>query len=253
MTAWHRGPMLAFDLETTGPQPDSARIVTATIIEVGPTGVARTREWLLNPGVDIPAGATAVHGITTTRAREDGTDPGVAVFEITAELGTWLHKGLPVVGHNVAYDFTVLDRECRRHDVDPLDDRLDVVAPVVDTFTIDKAVDRYRKGKRTLEITAAHYGIRLDGAHDATADALAAARIAYRLAEQYPAELQVPLEDLHGLQVGWRTEQQAGLRAYFDRKGIAHDGCSGAWPVQPVPDGWDPAFHAADDVEAGAA
>lgn len=246
MTAWHRGPLIAVDTETTCADPNAARIVTATLIEVGPEGITRTREWLVDPGVDTPAGAAAVHGITTEQAREDGMAAETAVFEIAAELGIWLRKGLPVVGFNVAYDFTVLDRECRRHGIDPLSVRLDSVSPVIDAHVLDRTVDKYRRGKRTLEATAAHYGIRLTGAHDASADALAAARLAYRLAETYPDQLQVPLEQLHAQQVAWRAEQRASLADYFMRQGKPAD-VNGEWPVISLPESWDPAFHPVDD------
>lgn len=242
-TPWHNGRLLAFDVESTGPDPDYARIVTATVIELGPNvaGGKRVHEWLANPGVPIPAGATAVHGITTERAVEDGTDPAQVVFELLTILGPALGHGIPVVAFNAAYDLTVLDRECRRHKVDTLSRRGDV-APIIDPHVIDKAVDKYRKGKRTLAVTCERYGIDLGDAHDATADALGAARLAWKLAEAYPDELQRPLPELHDLQVGWRAEQAASLATYFARQGKPQS-VSGAWPVQPLPQGWDPAAH----------
>ena len=62
-------------------------------------------------------------------------------------------------------------------------------APVIDPLVIDKAVDRYRKGKRTLEAAAAFYGVPLDDAHDAGADAIAAGRVAQAIAREHGAAL----------------------------------------------------------------
>jgi DNA polymerase-3 subunit epsilon len=245
MNTWHQGRLLAFDLETTAPDPDVARIVTATLIELDGRATPVTHEWLADPGVPIPAGASAIHGITTQRAQADGADPDVVVFELLSILAPDMGHGVPVVAFNAAYDLTVLDRECRRHGIDTLTTRLGDVAPVVDPHVIDKQVDKYRKGKRTLGVTCAHYGIDLRNAHDATADALGAARLAWKLAHQYPV-LQVPLDELHAQQVGWRAEQAAGLQKHFRKKDPAAVVC-GDWPVQQLPDGWDPAAHPVDE------
>jgi DNA polymerase-3 subunit epsilon len=239
VNAWHRAPMLAFDLETSGPNPDTARPVTATLIELGREGIQRVSEWLINPRIPIPDGATAIHGITTERAVEDGRDAEEAAYEIHAQIGLWLGRGRPVVGFNLAYDFTVLDREARRHDFDTLDRRLgDGVTPVVDSHVIDKHLDRYRKGKRTLTVTAQHYGVRMEDAHASRGDALMAARVAYRLAETHP-QLQVDLADLHASQTVWRAEQAASLAEHFAKQGKPEQVC-GDWPVQRLPIGWRP-------------
>lgn len=262
MTAWHRGPKVAFDTETTGQDPDWARIVTATIVEISPDGATRAHQWLLNPGVDIPQGATDVHGVTTERAQADGVDPGQAIFEITGLLALNLYRGVPVIAYNGAYDLTVLDRECRRHGVDTLTDRLAHVAPIVDPYVLDKAVDKYRPSKcdgnqrraprctcgaqsRQLADVCLHYGVRIDGAHDATADALAAARVAFALAERYP-ELQVDVARLHTLQVTWRREQCESLEEYLRRTDPTAT-VNGDWPIQALPDAWAPGYHPATE------
>src|ERR1043165_3222838 len=79
---WATGDLVGFDLETTGTDPFEDRIVTAAI--VGPGRMRRT--WLVNPGVPIPPGASAVHGVTDERAQAEGR-PSVEVLpEIVAAL-----------------------------------------------------------------------------------------------------------------------------------------------------------------------
>ena len=74
MSSWHQR-LGVFDLETTGIDVESARIVTAHVGLLDETGqVLHRRDWILDPVVEIPAEATAVHGITTERARQDGMD-----------------------------------------------------------------------------------------------------------------------------------------------------------------------------------
>src|SRR5699024_4273484 len=109
------------------------------------------------------------------------------------------------VVYNAPYDLTLLDRECRRHGLEPIN----APGPVIDPLVIDKTVDRYRKGKRTLEVAAAHYQVALDDAHDAGADAIAAGRVALALLRAYPDELDIPLADLQGRQEIWFGEHEA--------------------------------------------
>src|SRR6201999_698587 len=83
---------------------------------------------------------------------------------------------------------------------------------------IDRAIDRYRKGKRTLGALCEHYQVRLDGAHSSAGDALATARLAWRLAKNYPDQVgHVPLATLHDQQTGWYHAQTLRFADYLDR------------------------------------
>src|SRR5690606_22490016 len=135
-------------------------------------------DWLANPGIEIPDGAVAVHGITTDRARAEGRPASAVVAEIAQTLRVLFALGTPVAVYNAPYDLTLLDRECRRHGLEPIDRP----SPVIDPLVIDKALDRYRKGKRTLEAAAQRYGVALTEAHDAGADAIAAGHVARAIA-----------------------------------------------------------------------
>ena len=86
MTSWHEGPLALFDVESSGVDPHRDRIVTAAVISVTPNCQPVTRTWLLNPGIPIPEGATAIHGITTEHATVHGMDPAQGVAEIAFEL-----------------------------------------------------------------------------------------------------------------------------------------------------------------------
>jgi DNA polymerase-3 subunit epsilon len=63
---WAKKPIAVFDLETTGLDHRTSRIVTACAALLNPDGSISGNdvEWLANPGIPIPAEATAVHGIT---------------------------------------------------------------------------------------------------------------------------------------------------------------------------------------------
>jgi DNA polymerase-3 subunit epsilon len=137
---------------------------------------------------------------------------------------------------NARYDLSLLDRECRRHGVPSLAERLGrAPAPVVDPLVLDKHVDRYRRGKRALQALCAHYGVPLDDAHNAGADALAAARVARRMGEAYAAVGVLAPADLHVLQTSAAAEQSASLQAYLRKTSNPAAVVEPAWPVIPRP------------------
>ncbi|MCX7521598.1 exonuclease domain-containing protein [Microbacterium sp. STN6] len=226
MAGWH-DELSVFDLETTGVDVETARIVSAHVGVLDTDGAIVERlDWIVDPGVEIPEAATAVHGITTARARAEGREAREAVSEIVAALRTLLNRGLPIVAYNAPYDLTLLNREATRYGITPLA----TPAPVIDPLVIDRAVDKYRRGKRTLEVTCGHYGVSLVGAHDAGADAVAAGRVAQAIARAYPAELGIDAAELHRLQVRWCLEQAADFQEYMRRVKDPQFTTSGLWP-----------------------
>ena len=225
MTSWHTHPRAAFDLETTGRDPLDARIVTASIVVVnGRSEILQTKEWLVDPGVDIPEEASAIHGITTAKARAEGMDAATAVAEISSFLAD-LFLTMPVIAFNAAYDFTVLDREAKRHGLAVLQP-----SPVIDPYILDKQVDKYRRGKRNLSVMSEFYGVQLLNAHTSAADAAATIGIADAQVAKYPA-LQADPVELHAQQVKWAAEQAASLQEYFRRKN-PDTVIDGQWPVK---------------------
>lgn len=218
-----------FDLETTGIDVEQDRIVTAHVGLLDTHGrEIAARDWLADPGIDIPSGATAVHGITTARARSEGRPAREVVEEVTSALRSLLAQGVPIVAYNASYDFSLLAHEARRHGVEPLRNP----APIIDPMVIDKAYDRYRPGKRTLQVVAALYAVSLEDAHEAAADAVAAGRVAQALARQF--SLPESLAELHTRQIGWARAQAASLTEYFIRIGRldSEDQLDGTWPVR---------------------
>ncbi|MEU7154079.1 3'-5' exonuclease [Streptomyces sp. NPDC045456] len=230
--SWHLGRLCGFDLETTGPDPETARIVTACVVQCGGGHPTQSATWLTDvDGHEIPDEAAAIHGVTTERARAEGVDLRAAVEQILGALGQAVLAGVPIVAMNARYDLTLLDREARRYGMKPLTDHLPETR-VVDPFVIDKKVDRYRRGSRKLTALCEHYAVPLDGAHSADADAIAACRVAWRQGTRYAQLAAMSLDELYTAQVAWAAEQAASLQQYFRRKDPAAV-VQGAWPVVP--------------------
>jgi DNA polymerase-3 subunit epsilon len=233
MTGWHERILVSFDCETTGTDVETARIVTAAVVTINPlAGSVDTKQWLADPGVDIPAEAAAVHGITTEMARADGRPADEVVGEIAEALYAGWQAGATAVVYNAPFDVSLLDRELLRHGYGGLVN----FGAIVDPLCLDKKFDRYRKGSRKLVDVARHYDIVLSelDAHGAAADALAAARVAWKLARKYPELGAMTHEELFANQVVWYREQALGLAEYFRKQGKTEH-VSTEWPIRPVP------------------
>src|SRR5665647_1384782 len=85
--------LAVFDLETTGIDVETSRIVSATVAVLDAAGDVTERiDWLLDPGVEIPTQATNVHGITTEHAVRHGREASAGVAEIVAALRSHLDR-----------------------------------------------------------------------------------------------------------------------------------------------------------------
>ena len=221
--------LAVFDTETTGVDTVHARIVSATVALLGPEGEVRERyDWLIDPGIEIPEAASRVHGITTEVARTSGVRARVGVEQVIERLFGMLGRGFPVVAYNAPFDLNLLRAEAERHDLTwP-----GTPSPVIDPLVIDKQVDRYRRGKRTLEVVAAHYGVSLGLAHDAGEDAIAAGRVAQTLARRYADVLPADAGTLHDAQVEWCAAQAANFQDYMRRVKDPSFVADGAWPLR---------------------
>lgn len=222
-----------FDLETTGIDVESDRVVTAFIGTMNEAGEwVEKWSWLVNPGIPIPESASNVHGITDEMVL-DAQRPYGAIYEIMMRLDILDRAGIPVGGMNLTYDFTLLDREVRRHLKIPSGLRPPRV--VLDAMVIDKKLDPYRKGGRKLVNLAPVYKVPVEAnAHDAQADCLMAGRILLKMLK-HPWLITLKLEDIHRRQIKNRRDQQLSLLAYFEKTGKAHDAFHVEWPLIPLP------------------
>ena len=218
--------LAVFDLETTGLDVTTSRIVTATVATLNQAGeVTSLREWLVNPGVEIPEVAANVHGVTTEIAVANGQEPEVAVKEIV-DLLSELSGQMPLVAFNAPYDFSILKHEADRYGIAALDPK-----PVIDPLVLDWQFDRYRKGKKNLGLMSEHYGIKLVDAHNSTADAVAAGLIAQAIARKF-AEAKVSAEQLHDSQVIWSDQRSESFAEFFRKQNRPDYRAELGWPIK---------------------
>lgn len=184
--------ILALDTETTGPDPATARVVELGAVyfrngdRLGPPLNVR-----INPGVPIPAGASEVHGITDAMVADAPTFADVAPRLLAHIEGRHAraHFGINerplVVGYNILhYDEPVLSGEFGRNDADPISSTWGSITPFFDSEILDPFVfvqGHYRDKPAKLGLVCDAFGITLEHAHAAWADAQAAGRLVYRL------------------------------------------------------------------------
>ena len=131
-------------------------------------------------------------------------------------------EGRTLVVFNACYDLTILRR---------WDPSFDILGPVVDPYVVDRAVDPYRKGKRTLEALCGLHGVRLDNAHDASADALAAARLAGKMLGGHRDLSTSDWREVNAQQARWHETRQRDFAAYLERCGKDASDVNTVWPM----------------------
>lgn len=226
VAAWLSTEALSFDVETTGTDVFNDRIVTASCVSISSKGATDRGSWLLNPGVPIPAAAAAIHGITDEKAQAEGWSALSGIVTMASCLQRDWNAGLPVIICNAPFDLTMLQAELERHGQEPL--RL---GPVLDPLVIDRAMDPYRKGKRTLTALAAHYKVQQGEAHNSRGDALTAARVVWRQAQVYRHLATMTLEQMQDLQRNAHHDWAVGFEKHLRSQG-KNETVSRDWPIR---------------------
>lgn len=165
-------PIVFFDLETTGVNIATDRIVEISILKVFPNGNKESKTWLVNPEIEIPKEAAEIHGITN---EEVVTEP--TFKELAPEVNKMI-EGCDLAGFNSnRFDIPLLAEELMRAGIDfDMNDR-----KAVDVQTIF-----HKKEQRTLSAGYQFYcGKELEGAHGAEADTNATYEILLAQIEKY--------------------------------------------------------------------
>lgn len=213
--------LLTIDVEATGVNAKKDCIVTLFLGIMEANGeFSEKHEFLFNPGVEIPQEAMNVHGITNEHVQEHGiqVENHRDVFEKIRALivDNIRDHNLPVVIYNAPYDTTIINSTLVRNGLNPIawNDYF-----VIDPFVIDKAIDTYRKGARSLTSVATHYGIEVDETktHDAAYDCYLTGRIVIELAKN-PRIANMSRSTLHKNQISWKVEQSASLQAFLRQR-----------------------------------
>jgi DNA polymerase III subunit epsilon len=181
-------PLVVFDIESTGKDPTTDRIVELALVTLKPlppeegvlplfasVGVEqRTYEWRVNPEMPIPQEASAIHGISDDDVKDAPT------FAMLAPVVAGLFAGADVSGFNARnYDIPLIECEFHRAGI--------MTSPLADARIVDTKEIFHAKEPRDLSAAVRFYcGETLEGAHGAKADAIAAMKVLFKQVERYP-------------------------------------------------------------------
>lgn len=195
-------PLIVFDLETTGINTATDRIVQISMIKVFPDGQEKKYDYFVNPGMPIPAEATAIHGISDEMVKDKPL-----FSEIANEIAN-IVIGSDLAGYNSnRFDIPLLAEELLRAEVD------------VD-FSKIKAVDVqnifYKKEPRTLIAAYKFYCEKeLENAHSSDADTFATYEVLKAQLERYD-DLENNVDFLSEYTLQKKNADLAGFIIYND-------------------------------------
>ena len=190
-----RVPVCFFDLETTGTNVATDRIVEIAVIKIMPDGSELRRRHLVNPGVPIPPDSTVVHGI-----RDEDVADKPPFKELAKEYAKFM-EGCDLSGFNVLkFDLPLLVEEFLRAGVE-----FDYIKRrVIDTQRIFHMME-----KRNLAAALQFYcGRQIQDAHTAEADAEAARDVLAGQIQRYDGQV---VTDPSGKEVGKISNDMAVL------------------------------------------
>tara|TARA_B100000029_G_scaffold124793_1_gene118268 strand:- start:2875 stop:3459 length:585 start_codon:yes stop_codon:yes gene_type:complete len=175
--------VLGFDLETTGFNPRSDRIVQFALVGSDADGTHVRLQSLVNPGSSIPSESSKVHGIT------DRDLVGKSGFGEHLGKFTELAGGSVIVGHNVIdFDWRFIEVECAR-----LGAEVPVPHAILDTLLIARSFGVPRPHK--LGVLCDRFGISMERSHSADADAGATLLLLWKFMKAYPERFRGDLKE----------------------------------------------------------
>ncbi len=197
-------PIIFFDLETTGVNFQTDRIVELSYIKVYPNGTEESRTIRVNPERPIPAEATAVHHIT-----DDDVKNERPFKEVAREIARTF-TGCDIGGYNSnKFDLPLLMEEFLRAGVDDFDPSR---CRLIDVQTIFHKMEQ-----RTLTAAYKFYcGKDLTEAHSANADTRATYEVLKAQLDRYPS-LQNDMDFLAKFSTQRKNVDVAGRIVYDDK------------------------------------
>ncbi len=172
-----KNPIIFFDIESTGLNVASDRIVEICMVKVHPNGDTETKTRRINPTIPIPAESTAIHGIKDEDVKDCPT-----FAQIAKSLAQWM-EGCDIAGYNsTKFDIPMLSEEFLRVNIN-FDFRKRKLVDVQNIF--------HKMEQRTLSAAYKFYCQKdLENAHSAEADTMATYEILKAQLDRYPEALQ---------------------------------------------------------------
>lgn len=202
-----KNPLVFFDIESTGLNVATDRIVEISMVKVNIDGSCEVKTRRLNPTIPISEEAYKVHGISNEDVAGEPT-----FAQIAKSLAKWL-EGCDIAGYNsTKFDIPLLSEEFLRAGVD-FDFRKRKTIDVQNIF--------HKMEQRTLVAAYKFYCQKdLNNAHSAEADTMATYEVLKAQLDRYPGDLQNDVKFLADFSTRSKFADYAG-RIVYDDNGVA--------------------------------
>lgn len=188
---WYEQKFLAIDVETTGLDAASNRVIELAIVPFNMGDDVKPFCQLFSVGMSLSPEITTITGITDAMLKNK---PPIA--EHADECLKLMHKADFMVAYNAKFDRPFLESEMARMN------KVLPEIPWLDPFIFICELDRYRRGKK-LSDAAKRWGVNLENAHRAMADAQAAGELMLKMADKIDCR---ELDDVLRLQKIWQWQ-----------------------------------------------
>jgi DNA polymerase III subunit epsilon len=203
-------PIVYFDIESTGVETETARIIELACIKFNPNGTKEEKTILVNPGIPIPIEASEVHGITDEMVKDK------PFFKQYAQvIRNWFY-GCDLAGFNSnSYDVPLLSAEFERAGLKGIDwnpNLLDILQ-----------LYRHLYPNTLSDVYKRLTGKELEGAHGALVDCVASKEVSDILIPQLKETTEEPLEnvaDIDNFMQGERRRVDLSGKLWRDSEGI---------------------------------
>lgn len=172
---WREYDIALIDVETTGTDASVDRVIELGIVIGRGVEVVERHNWMINPGMPIPAQSREIHGISDEDVKDAPPFAKVAQ-EIIAVM-----KGRIPAAYNATFDKSFVLTELVRANVSLSTPTLARSVEWLDPLVWAREIQQDERS-RALKDVAARLGITLENAHRASEDAEAALRVFYTLA-----------------------------------------------------------------------
>ena len=228
---WIDLPLAVIDVETTGLDSETERIIEIGIIRFEDGEVVDTYGQLIDPEREVPEEVVELTGI------EPEDLEGKPVFaEVADEIHARL-QGVGLVAYNLSFDKGFVENELNRCGLDWPEE-----APTLDPLIFARQFYKNLR-RKNLGTIADKLGIPLEEAHRATHDAEVAGHVLYAFADRLPENL----EDLLVLQAQWEAAQAKEMAGWRGGDDSSADTLADALGEQPI--GLGPGYIYGDEPD----
>lgn len=229
---WRDCPLAVVDVETTGLDPATDRVIEVGVIHMRGGEVEKVYQSLVNPEREVPEEVLKITHIDPEEIKKAPTFDKVAA-DVRAHL-----EGRIFVAYNLAFDRAFVRAELERAGHEWLDTQY--IDPLIFVRVLHKD-----QGSKRLGAVAARLGIDLENAHRAADDAEVAGRVLYALADKLPDSL----GELLLLQGQWEQQQDNEMSSWRNRRGGAIGESVGGGQLADRGNALGPAYIYGDETD----